>query len=222
MASLDGVLKLLTFWNQHNIVRLLRRAHLNFDVSNNYGSLLFSLLTTAQIYTPIEDCERLRALSEAEKNQILRALCEIYPPKERDMEICKVQFLVDPSEPSTTALTDDELIKEIEGQRQLMIAVSTGGPRIQEVNGEYIGRRDRIRSALERHGLRDPNPYTDLWAWYGKWSSGDLPTYQSRRQFISELCAPLVERLRRGLQAQGAEIFVEPTIDYSRQQGLPC
>ncbi len=148
MASLDGVLKLLTFWTQHNIVRLLRRAHLDFDVSNNYGSLLFSLLTTAQIYTPIEDCERLRALSEAEKNQILRALCEIYPPKERDMEICKVQFLVDPSEPSTTALTDDELIKEIEGQRQLMIAVSTGGPRIQEVNGEYIGRRDRIRSAL--------------------------------------------------------------------------
>jgi phage-related protein len=40
-------------------------------------------------------------------------------------------------------LTDAELIKTVEAQKALMIAVATGGPRIQEVNG-------RVRSAPRR------------------------------------------------------------------------
>lgn len=172
MGSLDGVLKLLTFWDQHHIVRLLRRAHLDFDVSNNYGSLLFSLLTTAQIYTPIEDCERLRLLPEKDQGQILRALREIYPPRPHDIEITAVEFFVDPSEPTASTMTDDDLVKELEAQRQLMIAVATDGPRIQSVDQQYQERRGRIGAALKHRGLRDPSPYSDLWAWYGKWSSG--------------------------------------------------
>ena len=39
-------------------------------------------------------------------------------------------------------MTDDELIAEIEAQRSLMVAVATGGPRIQKVNQQYIERRD--------------------------------------------------------------------------------
>jgi len=34
-------------------------------------------------------------------------------------------------------MTDDELIIEVEAQRSLMIAVATGGPRIEEVNKQY-------------------------------------------------------------------------------------
>ena len=34
-------------------------------------------------------------------------------------------------------MTEEELIEEIESQRDLMISVSTGGNRIQEVNDEY-------------------------------------------------------------------------------------
>lgn len=78
---------------------------------------------------------------------------------------------------SEVPLSDEvELISEIETQRQLMISVSTGGPRIQEKNKEYQRRRRTIRAALKRQGISDPNPYSDLWDWYGKWSSGDLPT----------------------------------------------
>jgi hypothetical protein len=57
----------------------------------------------------------------------------------------------------------------------------------------------------------DPNPFSDLWAWYGKWSSGDLPSYHSRRKFISELYGPLVDRLERGSPLRAAGIFREPT-----------
>jgi len=92
-----------------------------------------------------------------------------------------------------------------------MISVSTGGSRIQEVNEEYKARKQRIREGLEALGITDPNPYSDLWRSYGKWSSGDLPTYQSRRLYISDLYDPLIERLGQGEIQGGSHLFAEPT-----------
>lgn len=45
-------------------------------------------------------------------------------------------------------MTDDERIKGIEAQRGLMIAVATGGPRIQQVNDQFMQRRDEIAEEL--------------------------------------------------------------------------
>lgn len=93
-------------------------------------------------------------------------------------------------------LSSADLRQEIELQRSLMIAVATGVPRIQTVDNDYQVRRAEIRAGLAEREIEEPNPYDDLWAWYGKWSGGDLPTYQSRRQFISELYAPVLNQLR--------------------------
>lgn len=92
-------------------------------------------------------------------------------------------------------MTDPQLLVEIEAQRALMIAVATGGPRIDDVNADYAERRIRLAPELTKRGLEDPNPFHDLWAWYGKWSSGDLPTYQSRRLYVSDLFRPLIQHL---------------------------
>jgi hypothetical protein len=93
-----------------------------------------------------------------------------------------------------------------------MIAVATGGPpRIQAVNAEYQERRERLAAMLADLDISDPNPFRDLWVWYGKWSSGDLPSYHSRRQFISELYGPLIDRLRKGPTTRTSTIFKEPT-----------
>jgi hypothetical protein len=108
-------------------------------------------------------------------------------------------------------LTDDALIEELEAQRSLMVAVATGGPRIQEVNDDYRERRSRIQDALKERRLEDTNPYHDLWRWYGKWSSGDLPSYQSRRLHVAELYDDLIDRVRRGSVQVGSELFDEPT-----------
>jgi hypothetical protein len=93
-------------------------------------------------------------------------------------------------------MTDKELILEIEAQKALMIAVATGGPKIQLVNSEYGLRRARIKEGLNERGLDDPNLHGDLWSWYGKWSSGDLPTWASRRIYISEMYGPLLDHLQ--------------------------
>jgi len=108
-------------------------------------------------------------------------------------------------------MTDDEFIREIETQRGLMVAVATGGPRIQEVNQDYIERRKRIAAELRRRSLDDPNPHGDLWAWYGRWSGGDLPSWALRRAHLSEMYNPLLDQIRSGPSAVGVVLFEEPT-----------
>jgi hypothetical protein len=107
-------------------------------------------------------------------------------------------------------LTSD-LRKEIEAQINLMVAVSTGGPKIQSVDPEYRTRRAKIQNGLEERELEDPNPFSSLWDWYGKWSGGDLPSYQSRRKFIFDLYAPLLSQVRAEEAGRTPVREVEPT-----------
>lgn len=86
------------------------------------------------------------------------------------------------------------LIEDIESQKQLMIDVATGGSRIDHVNDEYARRRGAIARDLAERGLEDPNPFSSLWKWYGKWSA-DLPGYQSRREFVVDLYDRLLTAL---------------------------
>ncbi len=75
-----------------------------------------------------------------------------------------------------------------------MIAVATGGPRIEHRQDEYINRKREIAAELRRRGLVDPNPYGDLWAWYGYWSA-NLGGYAPRRAYISQLHQPLLDAI---------------------------
>jgi hypothetical protein len=108
-------------------------------------------------------------------------------------------------------MTELECARELEAEKAMMIAVSTGGPRIQNVNQEYVERRLRVHTFLLGTNIPDPNPYGDLWAWYGKWSSGDLPTYRSRRQYLSELFQPAIDALTRRASGVAAQPATEPT-----------
>ena len=87
------------------------------------------------------------------------------------------------------------LILSVEALRDQMIAVATGGPRIQDVNDDYRRKRCDLKESLEQLGLQEASPYDDLWEWYGRWSSGDLPTYRSRRQYLRDMYAPLLRQL---------------------------
>ena len=51
-------------------------------------------------------------------------------------------------QPNISEASKKELIEAIDAQKALMIAVSTGGPRINTVNQQYEERRTRIRQRL--------------------------------------------------------------------------
>jgi hypothetical protein len=79
-----------------------------------------------------------------------------------------------------------------------MIAVATGGPRIADVNMQYQRLFAAVAAELARRHMDNPITYATLWDWYGRWSSGDLPNYQSRRTFVGELINPVINRVRTG------------------------
>lgn len=118
-------------------------------------------------------------------------------------------------------MTDSELIAVLDRMKATLIAVSTGGPRIQSVNQAYTQQFGLVETSLAERGIQNPIPFGDLWEWYGRWSQSDLPTYQSRRDFIGELLAPLLRRLRTGavqdVEPTGWE-RVDRTIDHSRER----
>lgn len=88
-------------------------------------------------------------------------------------------------------MDNPELLKSLDKLKATMIAVSTGGPRIGEVQGDFTQTFDQVTAELKSRGIENPLPYRELFDWYGRWSSGDLPTYQSRRSFVNAIFAPL-------------------------------
>jgi hypothetical protein len=96
-------------------------------------------------------------------------------------------------------MRDADLIEILERIRSIMISVSTGGLRIQDINDEYKSHYRLLLSGLSRRAIENPIHYQDLYEWYGHWSSGDLPTYQSRRKYISDLLNPIITQLRESL-----------------------
>ena len=213
MESLDAVIAVLRHRNRQDLAKLLSRAFIQFDISTSYGSLLFSSITIAEIYAPITDCDRLRALSAEDERAIFDAIIEIWPPRAHDMEITEVVYRVDPdsSEGEDAAEDNEEPLQLLDRLRNLMIAVSTGGPRINNVNANYKENYSKLDEQLKARSVQNPIPYADLWDWYGKWRSGDLPTYHSRREYIGGLFSPLETRLREGPSSRGADVFPEPT-----------
>lgn len=95
-------------------------------------------------------------------------------------------------------MTDDELVSALGELRRLMVSVATGGPRIDDVNGDYQRVFAGVAADLARRRVENPITFGSLWDWYARWSSGDLPTYQSRRTFVSELINPLASLIRTG------------------------
>ncbi|MDR3474082.1 MAG: hypothetical protein P4M09_20695 [Devosia sp.] len=103
-------------------------------------------------------------------------------------------------------MTDAELQRALDKLKATMISVATGGARIGEVESEFAATYDEVDEELRKRRIENVIPYRDLWGWYGRWSSGDLPSWQSRRSFVNGIFDTLQKALRR-LPA----LSVEPT-----------
>ncbi|MBK8122476.1 MAG: hypothetical protein IPK54_02675 [Dokdonella sp.] len=97
-------------------------------------------------------------------------------------------------------MTNDELIAGLEQIKNLLVSVATGGPRINDVEQRYHQTFAMVAAELARRHIENPITFGSLWDWYGRWSSGDLPSYQSRREFIGAMVNPVINLVRTGHQ----------------------
>ncbi len=94
------------------------------------------------------------------------------------------------------------LLDSIESVKNIMICVATGKERIESINNDYKNKYQIINGVLGKLDLENPNSFKDLWQWYSKWSCGDLPTYQSRRNYITGLYEELIDIIENSEEHQ--------------------
>lgn len=104
----------------------------------------------------------------------------------------------------------DNLIKDVEYLKNIMISVATGGQKIQEANNVYQEKYQKVNKALQRLNLQNSNPYSDLWDWYGKWSS-DFQHYRERRAYIKEMYESLLKTLEENEDSELISVTVDLT-----------
>ena len=105
-------------------------------------------------------------------------------------------------------MTDQELLHALDGLKATMIAVATGGPRIASEQVSFTEVFDEVAKDLDRREVQNPLPYRDLWGWYDRWTSGDMPSWQSRRHFVNDLFSELVRSIQEKPRGQRK---IEPT-----------
>jgi hypothetical protein len=108
-------------------------------------------------------------------------------------------------------MTNEELLEALQEQLAVMIDAATGKAQIDDVNDAYKGRRERIRAALANRGIKDPNPYLDLWRWFEDWKAKGFSAYQQRRTYVHELYDPLIRQVEELNTTSGIQVFTEPT-----------
>lgn len=91
-----------------------------------------------------------------------------------------------------------ELLLELDDLKSTMIAVATSDTRIDDVNDQFTRSYYRVDAELQRVGIENTIPYGSLWPWHVRWTSGDLPTYSSRRGYVSEIFDALQLAVQRG------------------------
>jgi hypothetical protein len=201
-STIDNAIQFLMEGNEIESANLLRDCVLeNWEVVDHWHDgprLLDGILI--EVACPRAVYEILDDNSDPRKKSIINAFNATFPSGfYLKRFVARAALRRNPKISNPESILSDSEIKDliaaISTQKALMIAVATGGPRINDVNKAYEKRRNEIKHALEKLSTLDPNPYTDLWSWYGKWSDGSLPSYQSRRRYIAELYQPLLDAL---------------------------
>lgn len=99
MQDTDKLTHILSYRKRPDLAKAIRGCSYDLHVSSTYGSRWHSMLTSVELYAPIQKHEILEKLTEEDKAEILRAFHVLYPVQEDDIEIHYIEFLVDPNSP---------------------------------------------------------------------------------------------------------------------------
>lgn len=139
------------------------------------------------VRAPAPIAEALTSLPPQDRKRIAEAVASNRQVSKAHEDI-RVETLDGPEATGAVALLSELLI-----HRAMMVAVATGGPRIQDVDDYYRARDARIRRSLPE-GVTYENPHPDLWAWYHHWSA-NLPQYKDRRFYVRQLFGPAIDAI---------------------------
>lgn len=112
--------------------------------------------------------------------------------------------------------TKKELIEDLSSLSNTMISVSTGGQRIQDVNEAYKKTYSKVSKVLNKLKIQNPNQFSDLWEWYGKWSSGEMPKYSDRRTFIGSMYKNLIKTVEESETGDAIEVEISGWVRIER------
>ena len=113
-----------------------------------------------------------------------------------------IDGLFDPRRNETPPAVDlDTLRGLLQAQANTIVAVGTGGERIQNVDARWQRDTRTLNANFRRLGLESPFPWDGLWDWYGYYSQ-NLATYRERRNHIRELTRVALEQLDQ-VEARG-------------------
>jgi hypothetical protein len=186
MPDIEKVVGFLQALGRIDLASLLRFSKYHLLEVDVWGDIT---VPGAKVLSPPVFTEALVGLSESDQRRIAEAIVATAAPPTQGVERIVFEPLKD-----VDLGPVDQLLPEIIVQRNEMIAVATGGRRINDANDYYRARRRRILSALQALGLTDPNPHTDLWDWYNKWKV-EFSSYAERRQYVHTLYQSLIDRL---------------------------
>ncbi|MEI7526709.1 MAG: hypothetical protein WCJ95_20340 [Mariniphaga sp.] len=197
------------------IVELLRTSEINSEPTYydnwNGGTTYYSIYLTTSIDLFVKLQERQTEIEARIKEKIEIVL------RPYENTLLSTVYIVPKSIPKIEwdrigdLFTKDQFLSEINYLKNTLISVSTGGLRIQEANEEYQKRFAKVTIALKRLALENPSQFNDLWQWYGKWTSGDMPQYKDRRAYIGEMYGNLIKTLQETEQPELLNVSVNLT-----------
>jgi hypothetical protein len=136
------------------------------------------------------------------------------------------KFFVQPSTPRThhrghslDSGTKRELIEDLTFLASTMVSVATGGQRIQDVNEKYQKVYSKASKTLKGLKIQNPNQFSDLWEWYQKWRSGEMPRWADPRAFIRSMYKDLMKTIEESDTGEFQELDIQGWIRIERAIG---
>ena len=193
----------------YDLVELLKGSH-PFSEEIAYDNWNGGTYTYAFIYEiEIEDYRKKRSMIE-EYEKALYEIASVFVPEYGCDQLgqIKIRPICRQYIDWNQGFTKDQLISQIEQIKNIMISVSTGGARIQDINDEYKTLFSQLHTNLEKAGLDNPNTFSDLWVWHGRWSQGDLPHYSDRRAFVRDMYKEIIDTIDKSTESLLSDEYV--------------
>lgn len=111
--DINKLRKILESKGRYDLSDLLRHSRAELNVSSSYGSKSFSLLSTYDIHVPFKVIGKVEELSKVDKDEIFKAVRQLYPVRDEKPEIYEVNY-VPHFEPTSNDLVSTEGLQKID------------------------------------------------------------------------------------------------------------